>query len=426
MCARNLTSEVLTRIEVVGLNGRDSSNFSPDEVASMLNKSPAIDLQILQIKNEAQPRWTICLKTCFGKDVSEYFGSDTVDLLLRNLGGQPTVGGSMEVEKYSEYCSAIWHFRVIPDEIDVPRQVTANNSVVEQSPLPDSAGQHILVTEAQPLPSPRRHSSETRVPKSWCWERKPLVPRERARQLANISLVLGWKEVFKAEIETIVWDWSRTTGSQDVTRTPLKYLSLEILCERKKTELAKVKLFFKNYIKRPSTPPYVRENLTLLIEAENQSVDDDDVYNWMRSVQDSCWRHEWSNTQPIPRPSRTRGQSESYRDRPQQGRGFLPPQGRLLAWVVCSLRKEANKDRVFVDAMLCAAEESIRESQDEVVCEMMQWRNEQVDDWKRLMNRWVANVRAGLGSSRGSPFLPTTQNIQETEDMRETRERVND
>ncbi|KAH6724336.1 hypothetical protein BKA61DRAFT_27706 [Leptodontidium sp. MPI-SDFR-AT-0119] len=433
MNASNSTRKVFTHIEVVNRpHGSDSSDFSPDEVALMLNKSPAIDLNLLQIKNDAQPRWTVDLRNCFGEDVSKYFGSDTVDSMLRKLGGLATDGDSVDVEEYSKFCSAIWHFRVIPDEIDVARQVTAKKPVDEQLLAPDGDGQHTLFeivreTQPWPLPLPRRHGVETKGPQSWCWNRKPRGFRERAHQLANVSLVLGWKEVFKVEIESMVWDWSRTNGNQDVTRTPLECLRSEILAERRKTELAQVKLCFEDYVNQSSTPPYVRNSLRLLLEA-NPSSADDDVYNWMRSVEKSCWKPHWSNAR-TPQSRQTRARSiaptgsrtslESYRHLPQQGRSFSPPQGRSLAWLLCVLTKEANKDRVFVETMLCTVNSSIIESQNQIVAEMMQWRNGQVEDWKRLMSRSGTNEGAGLGSSRESPSLPTIQSIQEMEDQRE-------
>ncbi|KAG4439172.1 hypothetical protein IFR05_005325 [Cadophora sp. M221] len=406
-----------------------SSDFSPDEVALVLNKSPAIDLQLFYIKNDAQPRWTVDLQNCLGKNVSEYFGSDTVDSMLRKLGGRGTDGGSMEVAEYSKFCSAIWHFRVIPDKIDVARQVTAKKQVDEQPSALDIDGQHTLfdiVRDTQPWPLPQPHGIETKGPKSWCWNRKRRRFRERAHQLANVSLVLGWKEVLKAEIESMVWDWSRSNGNQNVTRTPLECLRSEILAERRRTELANVKLFFENRIKQSSTPTHVRKSLEPLLKAEPSSADD--VYKWMRSVENSCWKPHWSrqtHAQPNT-PMKSKTSLDSYHQLPQQGRSVSPPQGHSLAWLLCALTKEVNKERVFVEDMLCTANSNIIESQDNIVAELMQWRNEQVEDWKRLMSRSVANEGAESGSSRDSVSLPTIQIIQETDDLQELRDRVND
>lgn len=187
----------------------------------MVNKSPAISAQLLHIRNDDEPQWTIYLDDCFEKHVLGYFDAATVHSMFRNLGGQAGDRDSMDVEEYSKYCSAIWHFRVIPDEINTVSRITAKVPVGE-GPLVD-----IVDIVKDTIPWPRR-TPEAEDPKSWCWDREARHSKKMSHQLANIGLVLGWIEVLKAQTENLIWDWKRSTG-KDMSKTLLECLGLERL-----------------------------------------------------------------------------------------------------------------------------------------------------------------------------------------------------
>jgi hypothetical protein len=131
----------------------------------------------------------------------------------------------MEVERLCSRCSAMWHFQIVPSKVHLATYATDR----EGNPIASSS----QVSTTSSVPTPTSGNSAFRVVTSsetsgserehWCWNKNcDHTSRETSLKLANIALVLGWREVFNKELKTVVWNWPQETlGEPD---TPIHYL----------------------------------------------------------------------------------------------------------------------------------------------------------------------------------------------------------
>jgi len=202
--------------------GCDRLSCGSEHQAKMLERSQRLFSLLLHPKNDRQSTLIIDLRQFFSNDVSGYFDPAVAVTLLRNLGRVDAGVDGMGVEEYSRYCNAIWCFRVDPFRIHVPRRIWAERR--KRSAGGYRTERYSVVKNSTPYPLPLDPKEDKSGTSLWCWNQPLHVSRESAQRLANISLVLGWDQVFQREIKVLVWDWTGSASTQADLGTPLECL----------------------------------------------------------------------------------------------------------------------------------------------------------------------------------------------------------
>ncbi|KAK0630211.1 hypothetical protein B0T17DRAFT_527864 [Bombardia bombarda] len=166
-------------------------------VQEIKTMSPILKVRIDELERypESEP-WYVDPE--FGDGIDRTTAYKTLDIIgAQNV----TVQGTPS--NLSDYCSGLWYFEIIPRRFPSCRRWTATDD-----------NNHIIS---------RTQQGGNQVPPGWCWH-NPVGHRSRETclHLANSALVLGWKEVFKREIRTIIWDWTETSPNDFLT--PVKRL----------------------------------------------------------------------------------------------------------------------------------------------------------------------------------------------------------
>ncbi len=194
-------------------------SWDNEQVGKMATQSPLFERQILRLQQDSKYRWKIHLKD------TDDFRNDDFSAFIAKLGQPCEQLVGMEVERLCSRCSAMWYFQIVPSKVYLATYATdrkghaiASSSQISTTssvPTPTSGNSEFrVVTSSETSGSERKH---------WCWNSKgDHTSRETSLKLANIALVLGWKEVFKRELKTVVWNWPQETlGEPD---TPIHYL----------------------------------------------------------------------------------------------------------------------------------------------------------------------------------------------------------
>lgn len=193
--------------------------WRPDQVRIARTISIEWRLKLSDLRDDENLRWDL-------EHVEQRDGFDgpAVEYLMNMVGAPRSLAlrhdTRFSIESLSRYASAIWVFKVVPSRFptsDAPCTgwfVESDNKDVAHGDLPGSV-----------TPSSRSSGSSGPLP-SWCWHGQPLYgSTEMSLKLANIAFVFGWREVFKREIKTVIWNWPNTTAAGLVT--PVEVLKQE-------------------------------------------------------------------------------------------------------------------------------------------------------------------------------------------------------
>lgn len=194
-------------------------SWNNEQVGKIATQSPLFERQILRLQQDSKYKWTIHLKD------TDDFRNDEFSAFIAKLGQPCEQSTGMGVERLCSRCSAMWYFQIVPSKVHLATFATnaEGHSIASGS----------QVSTISSVPTPASGNSASRVVTSsetsgsererWCWNSNgDHTSRETSLKLANVALVLGWKEVFKKELKTVVWNWPQETlGEPD---TPIHYL----------------------------------------------------------------------------------------------------------------------------------------------------------------------------------------------------------
>lgn len=188
--------DICARVRIVYRDGTfRTPTWNNKQIDEIVRRSPVFEGHINRLLLLNEYVWKIEPRETDG------FDDLAVHFLIDNLGRHEAneVWNGIGVESLSEKCSAMWYFEVVPSRFNVASHVTDADGKV----IADNAAPTILAGESA----------------GWCWNcvsihRSP----ETSLKLANIALVLGWREVFRREIKTVIWDWTEQTLAGTKTR----------------------------------------------------------------------------------------------------------------------------------------------------------------------------------------------------------------
>jgi hypothetical protein len=198
---------ICARIQISYPDGRiKNPAWNNEQVNKLTKQSPLFERQLLRLMQDEQHVWKIELK-----ETDDFYDVD-LDPFIVNLGrpqGRNSSNG-MEVNSLSRRCSAMWYFEVVPSKVHLASYATGNDgeTIASNSPTPITSSTPTLVSGNSASRAPTVSESSSSESESWCWHHNDdHKSPETSLKLANIALVLDWREVFRREIKTVVWNW---------------------------------------------------------------------------------------------------------------------------------------------------------------------------------------------------------------------------
>jgi hypothetical protein len=220
-----LPHDICARVQILYPDGTTKYPAWNDQQVNRITKqSPLFERQVLRLMQDKQYVWKILLKE------TDDFYDDEFDLgaFIANLGrpqGRNSSNG-MEVNRLSRRCSAMWYFEVVPSKVHLASYATGSNgeTIASNSPTPRTSSAPTLASADSVSREPTVSESSGSESESWCWNNNSdHKSPETSLKLANIALVLDWREVFKREIKTVIWNWQPKQTLAD-TNTPVDCL----------------------------------------------------------------------------------------------------------------------------------------------------------------------------------------------------------
>lgn len=181
-------------------------------INEVAKQSPLFERQLMRLFQDSQYEWKIQVKE------TDEFHDDDLDLgsFIPSLGRKSCQG--MKINSLSRRCSALWHFQVLPSEVQLASSIIddTGQKIITSIPPTLSTSSETTLTSASSSATPSETVSEDLGSErgSWCWDIKCDHPsRETSLKLANIALVLNLKDVFKKEIKTVIWNWPKESAA---------------------------------------------------------------------------------------------------------------------------------------------------------------------------------------------------------------------
>jgi len=189
--------------------------WNREQVNKIAEQSPLFERQVLRLTQDSSYVWRIVLK-----ETDEFHDIEHLATFIVNLGRPQERNSSdrMEVNSLSSRCSAMWHFEVLPSKVHLASCATdvAGRTIASNSPIPTISSTPTVASGDSPSPVPTTSESSGGERQPWCWDNSgDHQSPETSLKLANIALVLGWKEVFRREIKTVIWNWPRHTTADN-------------------------------------------------------------------------------------------------------------------------------------------------------------------------------------------------------------------
>jgi len=194
-----------------GTPGRSYSTpkWTPAQVERLTTVSPKLKTRINELRAcpTSDRTWDI------ESGAEDGFDLPTVIDILKMLASEPTVTTDTRVDGtapvVSKHCNVLWSLEVIPTRFPSSRLWRV---------LDDS--HKVIGSYYHPLAPVTTNS--THEPSGWCWnEPSSHHTLATALQLSNCYLILGWEDLFKESIKSVIWDW---TWTGTVFHTPVKHL----------------------------------------------------------------------------------------------------------------------------------------------------------------------------------------------------------
>jgi hypothetical protein len=196
-------------------------SWNNQQVNKIASQSPLFERQILRLLQDSRYVWRIPLK-----DTDDFHEVD-LGLFIAKL-GQPQGRNSsngMEVKDLCSRCSAMWYFEIVPSKVHLASYATGRDgrTIASSSPVPNASPTYPLASGDLTSQIPTSSETSGSERENWCWNNNgDHASRETSLELANIALVLRWREVFMKEIKTVVWNWPKETLREP--NTPIHYL----------------------------------------------------------------------------------------------------------------------------------------------------------------------------------------------------------
>lgn len=217
---------ICARVRILYQDGSlKSPSWTSEQIDEILQQSPVFERQILRLLHNSQYVWNIKPANTDG------FDDIAVNDFMGDLGRPPEsdVENRVKLEGLSSRCCAIWHFEVIPSKFHIASHATDNDGKVlahKDAATPKTLSVSTLASggsggSGSSVPtSPGNSSTELEL---WCWNcESDHSSQEIALKLANIALILDWKEAFRREIKTVIWNWQGVSFKD--TGTPVERL----------------------------------------------------------------------------------------------------------------------------------------------------------------------------------------------------------
>lgn len=214
---------ICARVHISYPNGsKEIPKWTDEQVNKIMKQSPLFERQILRLMQYPQYVWNIKPEEKDGfHDVSN------LGHFIANLGRQPASQSevAMEIAWLSSRCSALWYFEVVPSKVYIASQARDTNGTIIDpiAAIPITSSQTTLASGGSGSPVATVPGNSNREPSQFCWNYGcNLKSKETSLPLANVALILDWREVFKRQIKTVIWDWPKQTLAG--TNTPIEFL----------------------------------------------------------------------------------------------------------------------------------------------------------------------------------------------------------
>lgn len=203
----------------------ETPKWTDKQIKKIMKQSPLFERQILRLIHDPQYVWNIKPEEKDG-----FHEVDDLAHFIASLGRPPASQSedAMEITRLSSRCSALWYFEFVPSKVYIASRAKDREGtiIVPKTATAITSSSNSLAIRGSGSTVGTVPWNANREPPQFCWNYVcNLESKETSLPLANVALILNWREVFKRQIKTVIWDWPKQTTAG--TTTTIKFLQLD-------------------------------------------------------------------------------------------------------------------------------------------------------------------------------------------------------